>query len=68
MGGAELVAVAMDLEVSAHRGPRGLGGDMVGSGVPALSLFLLMQGSVGEGPRREGQRAEQGPPRPPHSS
>ncbi|XP_016009739.1 transmembrane protein 190 [Pteropus medius] len=36
----------MDLEVSAHRGPRGLGGDMVGSGVPALSLFLLMQGSV----------------------
>lgn len=33
---------------------------MVGSGIPALSLFLLIQGSVGEGPQREGQRAEQG--------
>lgn len=33
---------------------------MVGSGIPALSLFLLIQGSVGEGPGREGQTAEQG--------
>lgn len=33
---------------------------MVGCGIPALSLFLLMQGSVGEGPRGEGQRAERG--------
>lgn len=33
---------------------------MAGSGIPALSLFLLIQGSVGEGPRRECQAAEQG--------
>lgn len=33
---------------------------MGGSGIQALSLFLLIQGSVGEGPQREGQRAEQG--------
>ena len=41
---------------------------MVGCGIPALGLFLLMQGSVGEGPWREGRRAEQGVPHPPDSA
>lgn len=37
---------------------------MVGSGIPALGLFLLMQGSVGEGADERGQRAEQRPSSP----
>ncbi|XP_005341656.2 transmembrane protein 190 [Ictidomys tridecemlineatus] len=36
----------MTFQAIPHRGPRALGGNMVGSGIPALGLFLLMQGSV----------------------
>ncbi|KAM4825728.1 transmembrane protein 190 [Thomomys bottae] len=36
----------MSLTASLHRGPGAWGGSMVGSGIPALGLLLLVQGSV----------------------
>lgn len=41
---------------------------MVGSGIPALSLFLLMQGSVGEVADIRGREPRGGPPQPPYST
>ncbi|KAM7059090.1 LOW QUALITY PROTEIN: transmembrane protein 190 [Molossus nigricans] len=41
---------------------------MVGYGVQALSLFLLMQGSAGEGPRERVRGLSRGPPQRPHST
>ncbi|XP_059761780.1 transmembrane protein 190 [Balaenoptera ricei] len=40
---------------------------MVGSGIPALGLFLLMQGSVGEGADERVRELSRGPPHPPYS-
>ena len=38
---------------------------MVGSGIPALGLLLLMQGSAGEGAGERVGGRSQGPPQPP---
>ena len=40
---------------------------MVGSGIPALGLLLLMQGSAGEGAGERVGGRSQGPPQPPVS-
>lgn len=40
---------------------------MVGSGIPALSLFLLMQGSVGEGAEERVRELSREPLQPPYS-
>lgn len=40
---------------------------MVGSGIPALSLFLLMQGSVGEGAEGRVREPSTEPLQPPYS-
>lgn len=41
---------------------------MVGSGIPALSLFLLMQGSVGEGAKDRVRVLSREPPQPSYRS
>lgn len=41
---------------------------MVGYGIQALSLFLLMQGSAGEGPGERVRELSSGPPQLPHST
>ena len=40
---------------------------MVGSGIPALGLLLLMQGSAGEGAGERVRGRSRGPPQPPVS-